>query len=96
MDELIKQHLLTLLDAAKRHIEEGESVEAIEKIDAVISNIDDDEVATADETGGNSSTGGSSEGESEGEGDNDSLKDEDGKDKPKPKPLPGQGNNGPI
>lgn len=88
MEELLKQELLSLLNAAKTHIEEGEAAEAIEKIEAAIANLEDEGVATADE----------GEGGSEGEGeDGDGLKGEDGKEeKPKPRPLPGQGSNGQI
>ena len=87
MEDLLKQELLSLLDAAKRHIEEGDSMEAIEKIEAAIANLENEGVATADEGGT----------EGEGEGGADGLKDDDGKEnKPKPKPLPGQGTNGPL
>jgi hypothetical protein len=46
---LLKQELLSLLEAAKAHIEEGEHSEAIEKIEAAIANLEDDGVETASE-----------------------------------------------
>lgn len=47
MNELTKQILLDLLEAAKAHIEAGEQSEAVEKIDSAIAVVENEGVESA-------------------------------------------------
>lgn len=47
MNETLKQSVLDLLDAAKTHIEAGETASALEKIDAAIAEVENEGAAPA-------------------------------------------------
>lgn len=49
MNDVTKQSLLDLLEAAKAHIEAGEHSEAVEKIDAAIATVENEGVDTTSE-----------------------------------------------
>lgn len=52
MNEILKQSIIDLLEAAKAHIEAGETAAAIEKIEAAVATIENEGVESASEEPG--------------------------------------------
>ena len=81
MNEVLKQSIIDLLEAAKAHIEAGEHNLAVEKIDGALNGLANEGVDTAD-----ADTGAPAQPDGGEDGDGGKIKD----------PLPGTGTNGPM